>query len=61
MTIGEFLTQYAGAFFGFLGAALAAGAPGQEPGPGGGAGPPRPRFPYRLPFRAGSGCSDQNL
>ena len=25
MTIGEFLTQYAGAFFGFLGAALAAG------------------------------------
>ena len=24
MTIGEFLTQYAGAFFGFLGAALAA-------------------------------------
>ena len=26
MTIGEFLTQYAGAFFGFLGAALAAGA-----------------------------------
>lgn len=22
MTIGEFLTQYAGAFFGFLGAAL---------------------------------------
>ena len=27
MTIGEFLTQYAGAFFGFLGAALAAGLP----------------------------------
>ena len=25
MTFGEFLTQYAGAFFGFLGAALAAG------------------------------------
>ena len=25
MTIGEFLTQYAGAFFGFLGAAPAAG------------------------------------
>lgn len=25
MTIGEFLTQYVGAFFGFLGAALAAG------------------------------------
>ena len=25
MTIGEFLTQYAGAFFGFLGAALGAG------------------------------------
>ena len=24
MTIGEFLTQYVGAFFGFLGAALAA-------------------------------------
>lgn len=29
MTIGEFLTQYAGAFFGFLGAALAAGLAGE--------------------------------
>ena len=29
MTIGEFLTQYAGAFFGFLGAALAAGIAGE--------------------------------
>ena len=32
MTIGEFLTQYVGAFFGFLGAALAAGLCGLRQG-----------------------------